>query len=209
MSLYGGLNLNAGSYYGSGYGSYSGKRVASSTNIGRVAKDIASGYSSDFEIINTYFKQGKTDKALALYDSLFDDVQSSTTNYGYTLTDSQVESILNSAYQNATGSTLLTTVDKTTSSAFATGLAEGIPLIGLFVNGTSRAEATAKLAGQSTDLKDKFVEGLGAVISNAGTYAAAGAAICGLPSGGIGAVPGAIIGGLAGAAVGILKTIFK
>ena len=207
MSLFGGLALNTGSYYGSGYtavgGSYSGRtRVASSTNLNRVSRDIASGYSSDFEIINTYFKQGKTDKALAMYDSLFDDIKSSTSCYGYTLTDSQVESILNNAYANSTGSTLTTTIQKETSSPFWTGFVEGIPILGLFANGTSDAEATAKLAGQNTDAKDKIAEGFGAVLSNAGSYAAIGAAVGG-------GIPGAIVGGLIGTAVGIFKTIVK
>ena len=210
MTLYGGLTLNTGSYYGSGYsGGFSGNRVASSTNINRVARDITSGYSSDIEIINNYFKQGKINKALNLYDSLIDDVQTTTGNYGYSLTDSQVSSILNDAYANATGTTLLETTEKTTSSPFVTGLIEGIPIYGLFANGKSNAEVTAKLAGQNTDIKDKIVEGIGAALSNGASYAAAGATIAGIMTGGTLAPVGAAIGGGIGIAVGIIKTIFK
>ena len=67
----GATTLNTGSYFGSGYssvGTYgtSGNRVASSTNLQRVSRDIAQGYNSDLEVINLYLQQGDTDKALAL-----------------------------------------------------------------------------------------------------------------------------------------------
>ncbi len=203
MTFYGGMSLNTGNYYGGGYttGGYSyGNRVASSTNLNRVSRDITSGYSSDLEIINSYFKQGKTDKALRLYESLFDDVKTTAKNYGYSLSDAQVQTILNNAYSASTGSTLLTTVEDTTLSPFWTGVKEGIPIFGWFANSTSNIEARDQIAGEQTDFKDKFAEAAGSVISNACTLGA------------IGLFGGPVVAGIAaaaGAVVGIVKTILK
>ena len=207
MTVYGGLSLNTGSYFGNGYtsgysSSYSGNRVASSSNLNRISKDIASGYSQDLELIQEYIQQGNIDQAFSLYDDLLDDIKSTTSNYSYFLTDSNVETILNNAYVNATGSTLLDAVDKSSASPFLSGLSQGIPIIGWFVNGDTKAEATSKLAGTNVNWKDKVAEYAGAAASGAATGAIIGNFI---------PIPciGAGIGALVGAAVGCLSTFIK
>ena len=72
MSL---LNIGTGTYYGDGtYGSnvtgtsstgYT--RATSSVNFRTMSNNIASGYSADMEIIQKYFEEGKTDKAIEKY----------------------------------------------------------------------------------------------------------------------------------------------
>lgn len=196
--------LNTGSYYGNGYtGSttssspYSyGNREASSTNIKRVSGNIASGYASDYEIIASYMKRGETDKALALYGSLFEEVKETATNYGYNLSDSQIETILSNGYAGVTGTTIAGSLEKNTAGAFFTGALEGIPVIGLFMNGTSEQEAMAQLSGEKPSFKDKVKEYVGAVIPGA----AAG--------GVIGGIAGAIIGGAIGLGQAIIKDKF-
>ena len=200
---YGGLTLNTGSYYGSGYSNYSsyGNRVASSTNINRVSRDVAQGYSQDMEVIQAYIQRGDVNQALALYDSLFDEVKQTAQGYGYSLTDGQISSILNKAYQNTTGSSFVNTIDDECHSPFVTGLIEGIPIVGLFSNGNSDAEALAKATGTKVRDVDKFAEGFGAILTNAASYAAIGAVI--------GNVPGAAVGAVIGTGVAIFKCLTK
>ena len=196
--------LNTGNYYGNGYtgsagstSAYSyGNREASSTNIKRVSGNIASGYASDFEIISSYMKRGETDKALALYESLFEEVKETATNYGYNLSDSQIETILSNGYAGVTGSSITGAIEKNTCGALMTGVLEGIPVIGLFMNGTSEQEGMAQLSGEKTSAKDKVKEYIGA--------AASGAAI-----GSIVSFPvGTIIGGAVGIGQAIIKDLF-
>ena len=205
MTVYGSIALNSGSYYGSGYsGGFSGNRVASSTNINRVSRDIASGYSQDLELIQTYLKEGKTEQAFDMYNGLFEDVKYSASNYGYSLTDSNVETILNNAYVAATGSTLLDSVNKTTASPFLSGLAQGVPVVGwIFANGVTTAEATSQLADQNTNWKDKVAEYTGAAMSGAASGAIIGSFI---PV--IGTGIGAGIGAVAGCVSTLLKDLF-
>lgn len=201
------LSLNTGSYVGTGrtYG-YQGNgcgssHVASSTKLNRISRDIATGYIADMEAIEAYLASGKTDKAIALYNELLLEVGATADEYGYELSDGQKASILTSAYQRATGETFATAVQSNTHGAFVTGLIEGIPLIGLFAEGTSAEEAMAKASGTKTELKDKVLEGAGAAVSNGAIGAGIGFAV--------GGPVGAAIGGGIGATVGILKSIFK
>ena len=206
-----GLELNTGSYYGGGYtssasGSYAGNgyRVASSSNINRVSRDIAQGYSQSIEVIDLYLQQGNVNQALALYDSLFDEVKQTANGYGYELTDGQIASILNNAYARETGNSFVASVNEECHSPFVTGLIEGIPIIGCFTNGNSDAEAVSKATGTQTRTIDKAGEVAGAILTNAGAYAAIGTAIGGWAFG-----AGTIIGGIIGAGVGIAKCLIK
>ncbi len=206
-----GLSLNTGTYFGGGYSNTNtgatsayNNRVASSTNLNRVSRDIAQGYNQDMQIIALYMQQGNVQQALTLYDSLFDSIKDTADGYGYELSDGQITSILNQAYANATGSSFVSSINKETHSPFITGLIEGIPVVGWFLNGSSDAEAISKVAGTKTRFIDKAAEVAGGLVTGIAGGAAAGAAI-GAIGGPIGAVGGAVVGGVAS----VLKCIFK
>ena len=209
--------LNLGTYFGNGYTGYSGSgsvyspngaKVASSSVINRISRDLANGYNQEIEIIQMYLNKGDVNKAAKAYNELLNDAKASTSDYGYSLTDKQIESTLNEAFRNATGSSFVTSVEEETHSPFTTGLIEGIPIVGLFAQGKSYDEAIAKAKGKYTSIGDKMKEWAGAALTNAGSYAAIGAAM-GAPAAGVGAVPGAMIGGTIGLVVGTLKCLFK
>ena len=166
-----GLNISGGSYYGSGSkstGATIGRtRSASSANFNTMARNVASGYSSDIEIIQSYLEDGKTDKAIQMYESLFEDVKATTDNYNYDLTDAEIKSILKSAYEGSTGSSMVNSIKENTSNSFMTGFKQNIPIIGLFTNDTSEAEAIAELTGQEVFFKDKALEFLGMATATA------------------------------------------
>lgn len=172
-----GLNISGGNYYGSGStssGTYGRTRSASSANFNTMSRNIASGYSSDMEIIQKYLEDGKTDKAIEMYESLFDDVKETTSNYNYELTDSEIKSILKNAYQSSTGYSILDSIEDNTSSSFWTGFKQSIPIFGLFCNDTSEAEAVAKLSGQEVSTKDKVAKFAGMAAGTALFWLAGG-----------------------------------
>ncbi|MBR2069171.1 MAG: hypothetical protein IJ877_05350 [Candidatus Gastranaerophilales bacterium] len=205
------FGLNTGSYYGSGYSGYTGyssynNRVASSTNLNRVSRDIAQGYNQNMQVIDLYLKQGNINQAMAAYDSLFDNVKTTANGYGYELTDGQISSILNQAYQNATGNSFVNAVNEETHSPFVTGLIEGVPVVGwLFGQSHSNAEALAKTTGTKASTRDKLAEYAGAAIPGA---AALGIAVA--KGAKIGLLTGhPVVGALVGAAVGIVAAVIK
>ena len=209
--MYNGDYVNT--YFGDRYSSsgssgsygYSGtNHVASSANLNRVSRDIAQGYNQNMQIIDLYMQQGNVNQALKMYDSLFDSVKGTAEGYGYNLSDGQITSILNQAYANATGNSFVASVDKETHSPFLTGLLEGIPIVGLFVNGKSNAEALSKVAGTKTRFADKLAEWAGTLAAPIAAGAAIGACCAG-----VGAVPGALIGGAYGIVSGTLKCLIK
>ena len=130
-----------------------------------------------------------------------DDVQESNSYGSYTINESQAASILNKAYAQATGSSFMDDLDKKTASPYFSGLAQGIPVIGLFCNDTTKAEAFAKLDGDKASFKDKVKEYLGAATTGAATGAAVG--LCSF-------VPfGPIAGAAIGAGVSVVQTLLK
>ena len=168
-----GLNIGTGTYFGDGtYGSgttntgsgFRQTRAASSVNINTMSRNIAAGYSSDIELIQKYLEDGKTDKAIEKYGSLFKDVKTTAGNYNYSLTDSEIQSILKNAYEGSTGVSIVESIEANTSGSFWTGFKQSIPIIGWFCNETSEAEALAKLAGDEVTTKDKALEFAGGVV---------------------------------------------
>ena len=209
--------INTGSYYGQGlvsggsvsFGSAaSGKRVVTSSNVNSMSRNTAACYEQQMQLIEKYLKSGETDKAIKKYESLLDDAKESNSYGNYVINDSQAASILNKAYEQATGNSFLDDLDKKTASPFWSGLVQGIPVIGLFCNDTTKAEAFAKLDGDQVSFKDKFKEYLGAAASGAATGAAVGAVsgfgLASAPFAGVGAIGGAIVG----FAQAVLKDIF-
>lgn len=160
MSLAG--SVYEGSYLGgTASNSFGTRTVATSAKITRMAKDIASGYSSDMEIIEEYFRQGNVDSAMNLRESVVGEVSNTLKEYGYTLSDGQIQSILDEAYARQNGETVLQSVSNNTNSSFMTGVKQAIPIFGIFANSTSTAEATAELSGQPTNGKEAGKEGIG------------------------------------------------
>jgi len=196
--------LNTGSYFGNGY-TYSNDgtethtansttRVASSVNLSRVARDIAQGYNQDIEIVNLYLRQGNISQALISYDNLVDMAKITAEEYGYSLTDSQIASIVNQSYYNTTGTTFVSSIEGETHSPFVTGLIEGLPVLGWFFGQSySNAEATSKVAGVKTRAVDKFAECAGAA----------------LPGAAIGLYFGGPVGAAIGAVAGVTVALFK
>ena len=206
------FTLNTGSYWGNGTtavaGGYNGgSRYTSSTQINRFSRDNTASLENDLSIVSAYMQKGETDKALSLYNDLLDDVVSQSQNSGYTISKAQAASILNNAYANVSGASMVQSISDNTSGSFTTGFKSGIPLIGLFTNGTSDDEAMAKTSGQPVSVKDKVAEYGGAITSGAATGAAIGTAIGGWAFG-TGTIIGAAIGGAVGAVQTFIKDIF-
>lgn len=163
--------LTTGSYYGSGYNNYSsyGNRTASGANIKRISRDLSQGYGQNIDIMYDYFQEGNTNEALKMYKELFDEAQQTAEGYGYELTDSQIRSTINTAFQNRTGSTLTSEASNSGRSSFVTGLLEGIPLAGwLFADPNSSADARATIDGkEAPSFSEKAKEVLGASVTSA------------------------------------------
>ena len=208
--------INTGSYFGQGIvcgSSAAGSagytnRVVTSSHINSMSRNTAAGYEQQMEIIEKYLKAGEVDKAIKKYESLMEEAQESNSYGNYTINESQAASILNKAYANVTGSSFMDDLDKKTASPFWSGLVQGIPLVGIFCNDTTKAEAFAKLDGDSVSFKDKIKEYAGAAASGAATGAAIGAVsgfgLASAPFAGVGAV----VGGLIGIGQAILKDLF-
>ena len=210
--------INTGTFYGQGlvsgtgsvgaFGSATGGRVVSSANINTMSRNTAAGYEQQMQIIEKYLKNGEVDKAIKKYESLLDDAQESNSYSNYTINESQAASILNKAYAQATGSSFMDDLDKKTASPVLSGLAQGIPVVGLlFANDTTKAEAFAKLDGDKVSFKDKAKEYLGAATSGAAAGAAIGTAT-GAWTLGAATVVGAGIGAIVGVGQAILKDLF-
>lgn len=202
--------LNLGSYNGgttsvSSSGS-SVTRNASNVNLTRVSRDLAAGYSQNIAIIEQYINGGDISKAMEIYNNMYDEAQVTANNYGYSLTDSQIASIIDSAYSQQTGETFTSSVSTAGKGSFATGVLEGIPLVGLLANSYSNAEALSEVSGTETKWTEKFKEAAGAFTSGAAT----GAAIGSLPffgGPGLGTAIGAVVGGVVGFGQSLLKQV--
>ncbi len=191
--------LNTGSYNDgvttvSG-GSSSRVRNASSTNLNRVSRDLSAGYSQQMQLVQQYLANGDISQAMAIYEQMAADAKTTAQNYGYKLTDSQISSIIDSAYGKQTGETFTGAVSSSGKGSFLTGLLQGIPLVGLFANSYSNAEALAEVSGNEANWKEKAKEYGGSILSGA----AAGFLLSGCNP------LGAIAGGVAGLGQNLLK----
>ena len=206
-----GMTLNTGTYFGGGYTGATQKtgstgynnRVASSTNLNRIARDLSEGYYQALSTIDLYFKKGDVNKALASYDSLFEQMKETATAYGYQLSDGQIASELDKAFQKATGTSFTYAVVENTHSSFVTGLIEGIPIIGQFANGNSDMEALSKLDGTEVSARDKVAEKIGAVVPGAAVAVAGACAASGI------GIPIALAIGAGMGILGLITTAVK
>lgn len=171
------LNISTGSYLGGGTsynasGSYT--RNATSANIRSMSRDVQAGYSADIELIQKYLKAGKTDKAIDVYEDLMKEVEAGSSNYRYQVNEAQIQSAIKTAYESTTGSSLVNTIEDNTSNSFWTGFKQSLPIIGLFCNDTSDAEALAKMTGEEVSLKDRVLEVAGWAVGTAVSWLALG-----------------------------------
>lgn len=178
-------------------GTSSRVRNASSTNLTRVSRDLAAGYSQQMQLVQQYLANGDISQAMALYEQMSEDAKITAQNYGYSLTDSQISSAIDSAYSNQTGETFTGAVANSGKSSFAAGILQGIPLVGLFANSYSSAEALSEVSGTETSWKEKAKEYGGSILSGA----AAGFALSGFNP------VGAVVGGVVGLGQNLIKSI--
>ena len=87
---------------------------------------------------------------------------------------SEIESILKSAYEATTGTSMLDSIEANTSGSFMTGLKQSSPIFGLFCNDTSEAEAIARLTGDEVSWKDKALEFAGMAVGTVAFWALGG-----------------------------------
>ena len=203
--------INTGSYFGDGQinlvnaggaSSNSRARNASSVNINRIARNLASAYGTNMEMIYAYMQEGDINTALNLRNNIFEDAKQTVENYGYDVTDEQIRNILDQSYQNITGESFALSAKNSTKGSFVTGLIEGLPG-GILSSKTSEAEANAKIAGVKTPIREKVKESAGSVFSGVASGAVIGFGI-GAFGGPIGWVGGAVIGGIWGLAKSLI-----
>lgn len=191
--------LNLGTYNG-GYTSVNGSsartRNASSVNISRVSRDLSAGYSQNIDIIQKYLQNGDIAQAMQIYEQMSEEAKVTAQNYGYTLTDSQISSMVDNAYGNRTGSSFVQAATQDAKSPFVAGLLQGIPLVGLFAQSYSDAEALSKVTGIETRGVDKAAEYAGSALSGAAVGAVIGQFAIPIP--GVGAAIGGVVGGIVG-----------
>ena len=177
------------SAYSGGYSSYGNTkntRVASSANLNRVSKDLSEGYGSDIDVMSDNFNEGNTTQALKLYQELFENAKDTAMDYGYELTDSQIRSSIDKAFQNRTGMKLTDEISAHGTSSFITGLLEGIPILGWFgANANSKAEARATVQGRQVGGLETAKEVAGATVSTSAGILGLGLAAGSIPASGV------------------------
>lgn len=212
-SQYNGLNGIAGGYCG-GWG-YAGG-LYSDANVGNIKQSIANGYeisaasnsyankasvsSSNFtqqsQAIQYLLQEGREDDAIAKYHSLFNEMASNPYYEGYSEND--IKTLMQQRYMEATGSTLVNDINENAGSSFTTGLVSSIPLVGAFLDGTSKSDFIAEVTGTPKSTKGKAGKAAG-VVTGMGIGAGLGALSAGLlKKGGKGAkIAGLVIGAAA------------
>lgn len=197
------LNWTSDYSFGTGgFGSYSGvsSKVTSQSKLNRISRDFATGHTDDLKNIKTYIENNEYDKAVSIFNELKSEASTLDEYYNVELSDSQCKSIVSNALERQTGLNLSDTISVNSGSdPFATGFAEGIPLIGWLFNGVTEDEALSEFNGTKVG-KSRTYEGVGAGFGGAVGGAVAGAIAAGFVAGS--AVPG--IGNLIGAGIGAL-----
>ena len=180
------LGQNYGGYSGVGNtGSLFGGYGTSSRITSRVASYLRTEYANTIEKAQRNLANGEFDKAMSNIESLREHAKEYAAELGGTIDDEQISTALNKAGADFEGY-----VDENSKGSFATGLFNGIPLIGLFFESYSKNEIQAKLGNDDVRLSDTLKESAGKVISGAGVGAAVGSVI----APGVGTLVGAIAG---------------
>ena len=196
-----------GLYLGQNYGGYSGVGTSSTGSIfggygssritSRVASYLRTEYANTIEKAQRNLANGEFDKAMSNIESLREHAKEYAAELGGTIDDEQVSTALNKA-----GADFENYVDENSKGSFATGLFNGIPLVGLFFDSYSKNEIQAKLGNDDVRLSDTLKESAGKVISGAGVGAAIGSVVAGP---GFGTVAGAIVGTVVGFGQNMVK----
>ena len=180
------LGQNYGGYSGIGNtGSLFGGYGTSSRITSRVASYLRTEYANTIEKAQRNLANGEFDKAMSNIESLREHAKEYAAELGGTIDDEQISTALNKAGADFEGY-----VDENSKGSFATGLFNGIPLVGLFFESYSKNEIQAKLGNDDVRLSDTLKESAGKVISGAGVGAAVGSVI----APGVGTLVGAIAG---------------
>lgn len=180
------LGQNYGGYSGVGNtGSLFGGYGTSSRITSRVASYLRTEYANTIEKAQRNLANGEFDKAMSNIESLREHAKEYAAELGGTIDDEQISTALNKAGADFEGY-----VDENSKGSFATGLFNGIPLVGLFFESYSKNEIQAKLGNDDVRLSDTLKESAGKVISGAGVGAAVGSII----APGVGTLIGAIAG---------------
>ena len=143
--------------------------AATMMNIHTIQNNIGSSYSN--LAAEAYLASGDIDSAIAIYKATLADARNSIkSNYGYDLSDAQINSIAGNSLGSAG---FMQEVMENTNGALMTGFLKGIPLYGFFAEKTSTQEAIAELNNSQVSSKYKAMEKLGGAIVPAITGAAA------------------------------------
>lgn len=187
-SIFGGNNYYWSSYSGS-YGSGSTGSTGSSVNeVNYAARYLKQNYASTIAEIKSDVRDGDYEDALRAIEEL----KGYVGDYNGGLDDGQVATVLYKCGVNYSN------YESDAAGSFATGLANGIPIIGLLNSSYSQEEIKAALNGRKTKTKDFIKELAGQATSGAATGAAVGA-VLGHP----------LIGAGVGALVAIVQNLAK
>ena len=166
-SIFGGNNYYWSSYSGS-YGSGSTGSTGSSVNeVNYAARYLKQNYASTIAEIKSDVRDGDYEDALRAIEEL----KGYGGDYNGGLDDGQVATVLYKCGVNYSN------YESDAAGSFATGLANGIPIIGLLNSSYSQEEIKAALSGRKTKTKDFIKELAGQATSGAATGAAVGAVL--------------------------------
>ena len=130
------LGQNYGGYSGVGNtGSLFGGYGTSSRITSRVASYLRTEYANTIEKAQRNLANGEFDKAMSNIESLREHAKEYAAELGGTIDDEQISTALNKAGADFEGY-----VDENSKGSFATGLFNGIPLVGLFFESYSKNE---------------------------------------------------------------------
>lgn len=168
---------NAGGYTGVGTG-YSGSLFSSSSTNANITSNVANATKRDCEAlilkIKNHLANGEYNKAISEIETVKQKAQQKASEkYGVSLDDVQLQTVM---YRLGISSTNYA-YDEDSKGSFATGLFNGIPVVGLFFDSYSAAEKEAIMDGSEVSTADKIKEGLGKVVSGGAAGLALGSCI--------------------------------
>lgn len=147
---------------------------ATSSSYSNKSSVSSSSFAQQCQAIEYLLQQGRTDDAMAKYDTLYNDMASNSYYQGYT--ENEIKTLLQEKYLDATGTTIVNDVSANSSSAFETGVQSSIPVIGLLFNNNSSDDFIAEATGTETSGWSKLKTGVG-VATGVAASAAAGTGI--------------------------------
>lgn len=169
--------------------------------LDEIKDDIKEYLSQDIEIMHKYIQEKKSDSAMELRDEAIKSICKFASASGYVLDEKQASSLLNEAFKDLTESSLVELISENIQGSFITGLLEGIPLVGLMFNSTSKDEALSEISG----IKPKKINA-GEILGAMSSGFVSGAGVGSFFGLGVGTIVGGIFGAIAGGVQYYLKT---